>query len=357
MKSKILFALLIALLVATVLPVGALAKELREDRIVFGDNFILRSGDELNGNLVVFGGSAILEIDSTVYGDVVILGGNLEADGLITGNVVSIGGNVDLGDNATVQKDIVVFGSNLDQALGASVEGDIVDELTGPLAFNFSQDMRMPVFRLGVNPFFELVWFGLRALLWAILAVVLVLFLPKQFDQIGRTVVRQPIVSGGLGLLTMFFVPVVLVLLLITLICSPLSVLGILMLAVAWAFGLIALGLEVGNRLAKILNQEWAPALSAGVGTLLLVIVLNGLQAVVPCVGWVFPAIAGMVGLGAVILTRFGTQPYPQAAPFGAAPPPPLPAVPAPAVAAPLPEAAEQPVEDEPSQDEIPPAI
>ncbi len=357
MKSKLLIALLIAVLVATILPVGALAKELREDRIIFGDNYTLRSGDELNGNLVIFGGSAVLEVDSTVFGDVVILGGNLDADGLITGSVISIGGNVDLGDNATVQKDIVVFGSNLDQALGASVQGDIIDEMAGPLAFNFSENMRTPVFRLGVNPFFEVVWFGLRALLWAILAVVLVLFLPKQFDQIGRTVVQQPIVSGGLGLLTMFIAPVVLVLLLITLICSPLSLLGILVLAVAWAFGLIALGLEVGSRLAKILNQEWAPALSAGVGTLLLVIVLNGVQAVIPCVGWVFPAIAGMVGLGAVILTRFGSQPYPQAAPFEAAPPPPPPAVPAPPAAAPLTEAVDQPADDAPSQDELPPAI
>lgn len=357
MKSKLLIALLIAVLVATLLPVGALAKELREDRIVFGDNFILRSGDELNGSLVVFGGSATLEADTTVDGDVVILGGNLDADGLITGNVVSIGGNVDLGDNAVVENDIVVFGSNLDQALGASVGGDIVDEMTGPLSFNFSRDYNMPAFRLGVNPFFRLIWFGLRALLWAILAVVLVLFLPKQLDQIGTTVVRQPLVSGGLGLLTMFIVPVVLLLLLITLICSPLSLLGMLALGVAWAFGLIALGLELGKRLAKILNQEWAPALSAGVGTLLLVIVLNGLRAVVPCIGWVFPAIAGMVGLGAVILTRFGSQPYPQAAPFEAAPPPPLPAVPAPPAAAPLPETAEQADEEEPSQDELPPAI
>jgi len=147
------------------------------------------------------------------------------------------------------------------------------------------------------------------------------------------------------------------VLLLITLICSPLSLLGILVLAVAWAFGLIALGLEVGSRLGKIINQEWAPALSAGVGTLLLIIVLNGLQTVVPCVGWVFPAIAGMVGLGAVILTRFGTQPYPQTAPFEAAPPPPPPAVPAPPTAAPLPESVGQPADEEPPQEELPPAI
>jgi hypothetical protein len=356
MKTKLLLAFLITILVAAVLPVTAMAKELQEDRIVFGDNYILRSGEELDGSLVVFGGSAILEENTTVYGDVVILGGNLEADGLVTGNVIGIGGNIDLGDNAIVQQDIIVFGSNLDQALGASVQGDIIDNITGPLIFNLPRDMRMPVFRMGVNPFFQLIWFTLRALLWAILAVVLVLFFPKGVNQVGRTIVRQPLVSGGLGLLAVIIFPVILVILLITLICSPLSVLGFLLLAAAWAFGLIALGLELGMRLSKIFNQDWAPALSAGVGTLILIIVLNGLEAIIPCVGWVFPGLAGMVGLGAVILTRFGTQPHPAAAPYEAGPPPLPPAVPAPPAER-LPETVEDNGEQESQQEDIPPAI
>jgi hypothetical protein len=356
MKTKLLLAFLITILVAAVLPVTAMAKELQEDRIVFGDNYILRSGEELDGSLVVFGGSAILEENTTVYGDVVILGGNLEAYGLVTGNVIGIGGNIDLGDNAIVQQDIIVFGSNLDQALGASVQGDIIDNITGPLIFNLPRDMRMPVFRMGVNPFFQLIWFTLRALLWAILAVVLVLFFPKGVNQVGRTIVRQPLVSGGLGLLAVIIFPVILVILLITLICSPLSVLGFLLLAAAWAFGLIALGLELGMRLSKIFNQDWAPALSAGVGTLILIIVLNGLEAIIPCVGWVFPGLAGMVGLGAVILTRFGTQPHPAAAPYEAGPPPLPPAVPAPPAER-LPETVEDNGEQESQQEDIPPAI
>jgi len=30
----------------------------------------------------------------------------------------------------------------------------------------------------------------------------------------------------------------------------------------------------------------------------------------VPCLGWLFGWIVGLAGLGAVVLTRFGTQPY-----------------------------------------------
>lgn len=356
MKTKILIAILITTLIAALLPATVLAKELREDRIIFGDNFILRSGEVQDGSLIVFGGSVILEENSSVQGDVVLFGGNLQADGLITGSVIGLGGNIDLGNNATVMKDVFVLGSSLEQALGATVQGDVIDNISGPLVFNIPSNVRMPFFRLGVNPFFQLVWFGLRALLWAILAVVLALFFPQGVNQVGRTIVRQPLVSGGLGCITIIIFPVILVILLITLICSPLSFLGFLLLSVAWAFGLISLGLELGMRLAKIFDQDWAPALSAGLGTLILVVVLNGLDAIIPCVGWVFPGLAGIVGLGAVLLTRFGTQPYPPTAPFESAPPPPPPAVPAPSAER-LPETTEDSQDQEQQPEDIPPAI
>lgn len=365
MKQKIQLALIFTLLFALVLPTTVFAKGLQEDKIVLGGSYTLASGEQLDGNLVVFGGTATLEDGSTVVGDVVILGGNLDANGEITGSVVGVGGNVQLGDSAVVDRDVMIIGSTLDRALGATVAGEVVNGLnvTGPFSFRVPTDVRVPRFQLGLNPIFSFVWFSLKAFLWAILAVVLLLFLPKQFDRIGQTAVKQPLISGGLGLLTAIIFPAILFVLLVTLICSPLSLLGMLILAVAWAFGLIALGLELGNRLAEMAKQDWAPALSAGFGTLILILVLNGLRAIVPCVGWVFPTLAGMVGLGAVILTRFGSQDYPQTVPFqGSPPPPPAPVMPAPPPAVELPtestsQSSEGPSGEEPPQEELPPAI
>ena len=103
-----------------------------------------------------------------------------------------------------------------------------------------------------------------------------------------------------------------------------------LLLALAWAFGLVSLGYMVGKRMQEMTRQEWAPAVAAGLGTFLLVLVINGMRSLIPCIFWVVPAATGMVGLGAVILTRFGTQTYP---PFASLPPagfgqPPLPPAP-----------------------------
>jgi len=117
--------------------------------------------------------------------------------------------------------------------------------------------------------------------------------------------------------------------------------------ALAWMFGLIALGLEVGKRLAQLFKQEWAPAAAAGAGTFVLMLVLNGAREAVPCVGWIFPALAGMLGLGAVILTRFGWQTYSPLAPIPPRPPaeiwPPIPTAPQPPEPPAPPQQEEQP--------------
>jgi energy-coupling factor transporter transmembrane protein EcfT len=125
--------------------------------------------------------------------------------------------------------------------------------------------------------------------------------------------------------------PIVLVLLAITICLSPVSLIGGALLAIAWAFGLIAIGTEVGKRLAEIFKQEWAIAVEAALGTFILILVFNG-AALIPCVGWLLRAVVGIVGLGAVLLTRFGTQDYPPALPAqgsaGAPPTPPSEALP-----------------------------
>ena len=97
--------------------------------------------------------------------------------------------------------------------------------------------------------------------------------------------------------------------LVLTICLSPLAFLGGLVLVVAYTFGWIAIGLEVGQRLAAAFRQDWSLAVSAGVGTLVLTIVTYGID-FLPCIGWIAPAAVYCLGLGAVLLTRFGGQEY-----------------------------------------------
>jgi hypothetical protein len=339
-------------LLALALPGRALAKGLLEDKVVIGQDYVLSSGQELDGSLVVVGGNAILEAGSRVNGDVVVVGGNLTASGEINGNVVNFGKAVTLSSTALVTGDVTTLGGSLNMADGARVLGNVNEGFRGPFSFNFP-NWNVPQIQPNFNPFFDRVWFFFRTFLWAALAVLVVLFLPQQTERAGRAALKQPFTAGALGLLTIVIAPVVLILLAITILLIPVALVGALLLALAWAFGLVSLGYMVGKRLEEITHQEWAPAVAAGLGTFLLVLVINGMHSLIPCLFWVVPAATGMVGLGAVILTRFGTQTYPPFAPLppaGFGQPPAAPTPPAP----PAPPASEPPFT--PFAQEPPPA-
>lgn len=311
MKNLIRVAIFSILLLALAWPGAAMAKGILPDRVVPGGNFTLRSGETLSGSLFVLGGNALLEEGSTVTGDVVLLGGNLQSSGLIRGSIIGLGGLVRLESTAVLGGDAVMIGSELSQAPGARVEGSVFDQSTVTFNGNFPDGLDIPRFDVGFTPLINVMGFLFKLFLWAALAVLVALFLPENTRRVSHTIVSAPLVSGGLGLLTVAVLLPLLVILTITILLIPLSLAVAAVSVVVWIWGLVALGLEVGKRLAEVVKQEWAPAVSAAAGTFVLILVINGARELIPCVGWIVPALAGMLGLGAVLLTRFGTQIYP----------------------------------------------
>ncbi len=328
--TRLAWLMLLVLAFALARPAIGLAAQPREDKIIFGGTYTLNSGESLEGSLVVLAGVALLEPDSQVTGDVVVVGGTLRSSGEVSGSMIGVGGLLTLEEGALVGGDVLVLGAQLERQAGARILGEVVNTFSGPLSFNFPGQASPGRVTIGLNPIFSFTWFIFRAFLWAALAVLVLLFAPKYTERVTAAALSQPVVAWSLGLLTVVVAPVVVILLVATIIFIPVGALVIFALAALWAFGLVALGLEVGRRLARTLKQDWAPVAQAGVGTLVLIVLVNGVQAVVPCVGWLFPAMVGMLGLGAVLLTRLGTQPYPlapAAAPaLPVAPPPPVPA-------------------------------
>lgn len=333
MKRIIKFALLLVLLMAIATPATALAKGLSDDRVVAGGTFTLREGETLNGNLVIFGGAVTLEAGSRVNGDVVLMGGTVDIAGNVHGSVVGMGGVVSLGSMAVVDGDITTLAATLNQEAGAQVRGHIVRGLRTPLRFPLPGRVivpDVPDFGARIPGVLNVMWFFFRTFLWAALAVLLVMFLPAHTERVAVTIVRQPILAGGVGLLTAIVAPLLLIGIAITIILIPVSLVGILILATAWFFGRVALGYEIGKRLAETTNQDLPPAVAAGIGTFVMTFVVDGANILIPCVGWIIPALVGIIGLGGILLSRFGTQTYPPhygsvpvAAPLPAPPEPP----------------------------------
>ncbi|OGO10793.1 MAG: hypothetical protein A2Y93_12780 [Chloroflexi bacterium RBG_13_68_17] len=321
----------LVLVIVTALPASALAAGENEGQVIFGGDYTLRDGETLTGDLVVLGGNVTLETGSVVDGSVFLMGGNAEMGGAVERDVALFGGNLTLSGTARIGGDVTVFGGNLRREEGAIVSGQVLsgDSVRVPFDWEFGRIVRIPSGPWSVQhwPVFEGMWFSgvsyvLRAVLLAGLAVLLVMFIPVQASRVGRTVVEQPVITGGLGILSAIVVPIFLVVLAATICLIPVTVVGAMLLVVAVVFGWIGLGLEVGQRLAQAFHWTLHPAAAAGLGTLVMTLVVDGIG-FIQCVGWLAPALVGALGLGSVIVTRFGTQLYlPSAGSPGALTPP-----------------------------------
>ena len=320
MKRINKLTLLLILLAALAFPTSVFAAGVNPtnpaDKVVLGGTFDVTSGQTFDGNLACLGGTTTIEQNATVNGDIFQAGGTLTIDGKVNGNISALGGTIYLNKNAVVTGDVSTVGGTLHRDSGAQIQGEVVNGTQGPLTFTTPA----PIYRPSIDfkPLTDILGFFLRTLLMTALALFVGLFLPNPLARTGKAIVSQPVVTAGMGLLTAVIAPVLLVLLAITLILIPISLIGFLALAVAVLFGTVALGLELGNRIADMFKTVWPPAVAASAGTFLLTLVLGGID-MIPCVGWIPTAIVWLFALGAVLLTRFGMISYP--APNSSVPP------------------------------------
>ena len=313
------FIYTLVLLVLLLLPVqSAFALNInnpKDGRVIIGQNFTLKSGDSLNGDLVVIGGEATIEQNAIVNGDIVIIGGSLNLDGKATGDAVVIGGLVSIGENASLAGNVVTVGGSLQRAVGAVIGGNIVTNLPPPnlrlpIGPNAQQPPITPApkFEVNLGPLGTAAGIFFRALGLAALAMLLTIFLHPQLDRVAQAVLTQPFMSGSIGFLTIFVAPITVIILTVTIILIPVALAVTFLLGIALLFGVVAFGMEVGDRFTKAIHQTWEPVLSAGIGTFLLAIVLGTIN-LVPCIGWLSGILVGLIGLGAAIITMFGTRP------------------------------------------------
>lgn len=349
MKTMSKFVILLVLAALLVLPSGSvLAKGLEDGKVVFGNSYTLESGETLTGDLVVLGGAVEVQTDATVEGSVVVMGGSIKVNGTVEEDVVLIGGVIALGSEAVVEGDIVTVGGSLQQADGAEINGQIIDAVSPEFTINNGTALmpaietlaapKPPRFDFNYNPLESALSVFAQAFLLALLAAVVVAFIPVPTQRVGQAVTSQPLVAGGLGCLTALVAPVALIflgLLTFTVILAPLTLsligVGAIMLAVALIFGEMAIGLEVGQRLVKSFRAEWPLPLSAAMGTFLTVLIVQAVGSLLWCFGWWAPMLLSILAMGGVIMTRFGTRAAaPPVDPSGtpaqvSAPEPPLP--------------------------------
>ncbi len=292
-------------------------------RSVFaGQNLVVNSGDTLLGDVAVLGGNLQVQEGGRIEGHVAVLGGTATIAGEIDGDLSVLGGSVSLARTAVITGDLAAFGSTVSGADQATVRGRMVQ--------------RPPWRGLSRLPFFAVPWRTgrmddgasvsvlriLRQIVTTIiqtlaimaLGVLLVVLLPEPTLRVSETVRTAPLPSFGVGILTAIVLIVAVIFLTIICIGLPVAVLLALAAVAAGLFGWIAIGLLIGRYLLGSTRADQSSILQTQQSQLLAAVaiglVIIGLIAAVPCLGWFFRWILTFVGLGAVVLTRFGTLPY-----------------------------------------------
>ncbi len=286
-------------------------------QVVWGD-FTLQSGQTMKGDLIVFGGDVRIEADSQVEGSLVVWGGDVEIAGTVEKDVVAMGGDVLLRKTARIYGGLMALGGTVEREMGAQVSGQ---QVVNPPQWSWWRwgwgAVPMPVYPYWPSDglpamVFQVAMRGLglllRTVVMAGLAGLVVLLWPRAATRVGRSALERPLNAFGMGLLTLIVGVLLAVGLIITLCLSPVGAAVAIALVVAVLFGQLAIGIVIGERLMPTLTSRavapfWTAALGAGLLTLLI-----DLLDLIPCVGWVGGFLVTCAGLGAVVLTRFGTM-------------------------------------------------
>lgn len=322
MNRRIFLPLLLAVLLLTFSAGSAWAAS-RTGRTVQADSTV--------ESVTVVGDDLTVEEGAVVTGDAVVLNGDATIAGTVSGALVVVNGDLEIAPSGVISGDCVLVGGELTDDGGRGTACTTVSQLppfVSALLEQVPEDVPAPPvapqsgFGRTVGDVSSAVG---SAAIMGILAFIVASLAPAQLRQVTYTVTDKAVASGAIGFLTLIAGPSLLLLLTILtavtlLIC--IGVLGIpilLILGVGFLGGLlvgwIAVGNIVGEQLAQWLhlakNRSFAMTTALGSAALSLVL---GLLSVLPLgdLGANFASLLVLaVGLGAVVLTKFGTRPYP----------------------------------------------
>jgi hypothetical protein len=269
-----------------------------------------------DNDVVIYGGpETVIEAERTVD-NAVVYGGRLVVNGHVEGDAVVFGGQLHLGSTAVVEGDVVSLGGSLTREPGAVIEGEQVS-LGGPGGLGIgrlvagmhrgpgddgdepeaaSENRRH---RDGFSFPGFLVWF---AALFGIGFFATVLA-PNRMKQVENELARDPVKCGATGLLAaLAFLPLI-VLLSVTIVGIPIAFALLLVAPLAAAVGLAVVASEIGLRL-PVFRGKKTQAVVLALGLLLILVV-----GLIPYVGNVVVAVLVLLGLGAIVRSRFGIKP------------------------------------------------
>ena len=261
----------------------------------------LAAGAKAETNSIVKINSDVVIEEGTKVHHVIVLGGQITVNGTVEQHVVAIGGSAVLTRTATVGGDVFVLGGIIAMGKGADVRGtlteinssNISDAISNLLSDNWEGwSWLFAVFSVVV--FFATL----------IIAILIVLLIPKPILTIADGITLhtyRAAIAGFIGLLMIAPVAVLLTLSVIGIVLIPLQ---IVVVACAAVFGFVAVAQILVKRILVLAKKPDQSLLRQTFWGLLVLWIIGW----VPYIGWMMKVLAIVLGMGGVMITRFGAK-------------------------------------------------
>jgi len=275
-------------------------------QLLTGDVYILKNHERITGNISGVGTTLIIEEGAVVMGDISLVGGSLEIDGRVTGDVNVVAGTAEIGDSAIITGSINQIINQINISPTAVVGGQIN---TYMFPVSGEQNIGKNVTNLldWLKPGFWLLLQAIRITGMLIFALIAASLFRQPTLNVAAAVRRSPAVAWGAGLLSMFSIPFIALVLIVTICLSPIGVILLLALLVCVIWSWAVLSNMVGTQMTKWLHLDWSPEGSAVVGALFLGILISTVS-LLPVAGFIINLALCSIGLGGVLLSRFGAH-------------------------------------------------
>jgi hypothetical protein len=254
----------------------------------------------IDKSIVKIGSDVTIEKGQKVH-SVVAIGGQITVSGTVEKNVVAVGGSVVLTKTAVVKGNVVSLGGVIVMARDAEVRGNLTEinssNLYETLTTALSSEWE------GWSWIFAVISLSIFLVIM-VLALLIAALLPKPVRIVSEAIRENTFKVILCGILGLVLIAPLALLLTISVVGIALIPLEVIFVFCSILFGLTAVGQFIGAKLSRLVKRSE----SGIVRETFWGLVILWLVGWIPYIGWMVKAIALVIGLGATLVSRFGTH-------------------------------------------------
>jgi hypothetical protein len=292
-----LVAFIAVALASLLAPVQVLAQEKTDDVYVRINGTVdLATGESVDKLVAI---NSETQVAGTVRDTLVIVNQTTTVSGDVGRDAIVFNGTLRLEPTAQIGGDVVLINGQLSQVEGAVIGGRVVERSGASIGAEFNR---------ATAAFSLIAWLGMT-LLFVVMALGWAAVGGRQLSHVAGLLGARPGLAAAAAVISWIVVPIAAFLAFVTVIGIPIGItLVLVVLPLLWGLGYVTTGTRVGFFLADL--RRTAPDLGHPYLEAVLGVVILQLIGLIPIVGGIVVALAGLFGAGAIVVhlwRRIGT--------------------------------------------------